>query len=94
MIKIIPIVKEDKINIFTYRACRYGNKKATHILLDKGATPSVRNSKGVTPLHMACQFNHVDIVKVRINPKKPGGGWGVESTYWSGDRLLFLPPPI
>ena len=49
---------------FYHRACRYGNKKATHILLDKGATPSVRNAKGITPLHMACQFNHFDIVKV------------------------------
>ena len=49
---------------FYHRACRYGNKKATHILLDKGATPSVRNAKGITPLHMACQFNHFDIAKV------------------------------
>ena len=46
------------------RACRYGNKKVVVSLLAKGASPCVRNAKGATPLHLACQFKQMDIVKV------------------------------
>ncbi len=58
----------DLLLIFV-RACRYGNKKVVRMLLDRGATPSVRNSVGMTPLHLACLFNHIDIARVKAVAK-------------------------
>ena len=36
-------------------------------LLDRGCTPCLRNARGVTPLHLACQYRHMDIAKVKTN---------------------------
>lgn len=45
-----------------FYACRYGHLKVCEVLIDSGA--DVRYSRqGWTPLHEACSFNHVDIVK-------------------------------
>ena len=59
------ILKKKK---FFSRACRYGNKKVAVTLLDRGCTPCLRNARGVTPLHLACQYRHMDIAKV-IEPE-------------------------
>ena len=58
--------KANKI-LFPLRACRYGNKKVAVTLLDRGCTPCLRNARGVTPLHLACQYRHMDIAKVKTN---------------------------
>ena len=62
----VPSCTWDKLksSFLNFRAARYGNKKVTRLLLDRGATPSVRNSVGMTPLHLACLFNQLDIAKV------------------------------
>jgi ankyrin repeat protein len=49
---------------FLFRAARFSNKKVVRMLLDRGATPSVRNLVGMTPLHLACLFNNIDITRV------------------------------
>ena len=51
-------------NTSILRAARFSNKKVVRMLLDRGATPSVRNLVGMTPLHLACLFNNIDIAKV------------------------------
>ena len=36
-------------------------------LLDKGASPCVRNAKGATPLHLACLSGHVGVVGLLLS---------------------------
>jgi ankyrin repeat protein len=47
-----------------FRAARFSNQKVVRMLLDRGAVPCVRNLIGMTPLHLACLFNNIDIAKV------------------------------
>ena len=48
-----------------FRTCRYGNYKAAQLILENGGTTAVRDSKGMTPLHLACQNKHLEVVKVQ-----------------------------
>ena len=52
------------IKFFCYRASRFGKCTAVGILLERGAAINVRNNFGSTPLHLACEYGHHDIVKV------------------------------
>ena len=56
------------IAIYTtyYRASRFGKSTAVSILLERGASVNVRNNFGSTPLHLACEYGHLEIVQVRI----------------------------
>ena len=58
--------KENKDKGYELKILHSGNKKIVVSLLAKGASPCVRNAKGATPLHLACQFKQMDIVKVSI----------------------------
>ena len=51
----------------SYRACRYGNQAAFDLLVSRGAVLTARGRTGVTPLHLACKFKRVDMIKVCIN---------------------------
>ena len=55
---------EISINLFCYRAARFGKCTAVSILLERGASINVRNNFGSTPLHLACEYGHHEIVKV------------------------------
>ena len=48
-----------------FRAIRFGKISAVDALLEKGASVNVRNKFGSTPLHLACEYGHQNIVKVR-----------------------------
>ena len=52
------------INLFCNRAARFGKRIAVSILLERGASINVRNNFGSTPLHLACEYGHHEIVKV------------------------------
>ena len=52
------------IFVIPIRATRFGKKKFVDILLDAGASVDVRNNFGSTPLHLACEYGHHDVVKV------------------------------
>ena len=58
------------IILWNTRASRFGKITAVTILLEKGASVSVRNSFGSTPLHLACEYGHHEIVKVCIELKQ------------------------
>ena len=45
-------------------ACRHGNEKVFELLLSLGAVTTSKNRVGATPLHLACQFKHLHMVKV------------------------------
>ena len=49
------------------RACRFGKKKIVNILLEKGASVNEKNVFGSTPLHLACEYGDLDIVRVGIS---------------------------
>ena len=51
-------------NVLRYRAARFGKCIAVSILLERGASINVRNNFGSTPLHLACEYGHHEIVKV------------------------------
>ena len=52
------------INLFYNRAARFGKCTAVSMLLERGASINVRNNFGSTPLHLACEYGHHEIVKV------------------------------
>ena len=45
-------------------ACRHGNEEAFELLLSLGSVTTAKNKVGATPLHLACQFKHIIMVKV------------------------------
>ena len=52
------------ITLLCHRAARFGKCTAVSILLERGASVNVRNNFGSTPLHLACEYGHHEIVKV------------------------------
>ena len=49
----------------SFSACRHGNEKVFELLLSLGTVTTARNKVGATPLHLACQFKHLNMVKVK-----------------------------
>ncbi len=51
-------------------SCRYNALEALDILLQKGARPNVTStSSGCTPLHVAAQFGHIQVMERLLNMK-------------------------
>ena len=49
---------------FSQRATRFGKTSVVRVLLEKGASVTAINNSGSTPLHLACEYGHLEIVKV------------------------------
>ena len=44
-----------------HRAAQLGRRRVMELLLSHGATINCRTSDQLTPLHLACQYNHKDV---------------------------------
>ena len=60
----MKIIYQLKFSHSIYRATRFGKLSIVDTLLERGASVNVRNKFGSTPLHLACEYGHHDIVKV------------------------------
>jgi len=54
-------------NSFLHIATYHKNKDAVQYFLDKGVDPNARNSRGETPLYIACQKDAPEIAKIFSN---------------------------
>lgn len=59
-------------------AARYGNPKSVAVLLEGGADPGLRNSKGLSAIDFANSANRADVaetIAAAIRAKAPKGSW-------------------
>jgi ankyrin repeat protein len=51
-------------------ACIFGDKANVVLLLEKGAKTNVQDEEGQTPLHLACNYRHLDVIKLLLQKGK------------------------
>jgi acyl-coenzyme A synthetase/AMP-(fatty) acid ligase/acyl carrier protein len=54
-----------------HTACANGRTQVVALLLEKGASPSLRDPNGVMPIHMAAQHGPVEILDLLVKAKVP-----------------------
>jgi ankyrin repeat protein len=80
----IDVNNSENINLIDKRplfaSCRNGNIEITTLLLKAGATPTCADSKGSTPLHVACSYGWISIAKLLLDYLYRFGGNSSTST--------------
>ncbi len=62
--------QEPLLKTFIFKACRYGYPtEDIEICIDQGGKLNIKNNKGVTPLHIACRYGQISIIKFLLANK-------------------------
>ena len=82
-------IEDDVTGPLTILAAQYGKEKVLQMLLASGLCPDLPNSWGQTPVSVACQEGHLDVVRLLLlhqaDIRQPDWNFGMEPIHYAAD---------